>query len=277
MQSGAKELVTPQAPEGTKVLAKKDAKKKNVWLGGQKLMERTTPGSTQDKEKQLIIFTARMLKVSPFGVNILGDLPYVNKLGLSQKAKEYNAGVQYKYNWIKRADNDTDKAICECKLVDKDGKDLCDWVLGECSPSTTKMSTLKGYQNHMAQTRAKNRAILETFGVKIHEDMLDRIQQLSEEEVKQHEKIMHKLSGAVTTSSEEVQSEDRPQDRKVVDENSMLKSIKKQAVAYGAEAGKELEFIEGKLGRKVDWDAMDTKQLISLKTELIAKGTKNGN
>ena len=172
----------------TKTAAKKKAKvtavatvkkekgaKKDLWIGSQKLMEPVIAGSLEAKKREIVRMTARVLDVSPFGVNILGSVPYINKLGLGQKSNQYGKGEDtFVYNWVQRALNDTDKAICECKIVRK-GKDITDWVTGECSPVTMKMGTLKGYQNHMAQTRAKNRAILEAYGVRIHEDMISNI------------------------------------------------------------------------------------------------------
>ena len=190
----------------TQAIAKNNGseKRKAVWLGAQALMGNAQPGTKEAKEKELVLMTSRALGVSPFGVNILGSLPYINKLGLGQKAQQYHKDVQFKYRWIKRAMDDNEKAICECKLVDSKGKDLSDWVTGECSPKTMSMSTLNGYQNHMAQTRAKNRAILETFGVRIHEDMIERIQQLSTANaVTSHQAAL--IGGAVSSSGEEIQ------------------------------------------------------------------------
>lgn len=157
------------------VVVKKGDKKKDLWLGAQSFMEPVVAGSQKAKEREIIKMTARVLDVSPFGVNILGSVPYINKLGLGQKSNQYGKGSDiFVYNWVQRALNDTDKAICECKIT-RNGKDITDWITGECSPVTMKMGTLKGYQNHMAQTRAKNRAILEAYGVRIHEDMINNI------------------------------------------------------------------------------------------------------
>ena len=172
-----------------------------LWLGAQRLMgEAITP--KEKTEKNLIIVTARVLDVSPFGINILGTLPYINKLGLDQKAHQYHKNVKYIYKWIKRAKDDTEKAICDCKLMDGK-KELCDWISGECSPSTIKMGTLKGYQNHMAQTRARNRAILETFGSRIHEEMIKNVQALYQKGQDIDVEIPA-LAGSVSTSIEEI-------------------------------------------------------------------------
>lgn len=159
-------------------VATKKVAKREIWTGAQVLMGQVTPGSKEAKERELIKMTATVLNVSPFGVNILGSVPYINKLGLGQKSLQYGKGKdQFEYTWVQRALNDTDKAICECRIV-RDGKSITGWVTGECSPKTMKMGTLAGYQNHMAQTRAKNRALLEAYGVEIHEEMIENIAKL---------------------------------------------------------------------------------------------------
>jgi hypothetical protein len=66
------------------------------------------------------------------------------------------------------------KAVCEARIIEGD-KPLSSWVLGEASPATTKMSTLAGYQNHLAQTRAHNRAIREFISVRLHRELVEGI------------------------------------------------------------------------------------------------------
>lgn len=167
-------------------------------------------GSNEEKERELIRMTAAVLNVSPFGVNILGSLPYINKLGLAQKSIQYGNGKdKFVYQWPKRAEAEDDKAICECKVV-RDGKDLTDWISGECSPKTIKMGPLQGYQNHMAQTRARNRAILEAYGVQIHEEMLTNIAKfLKAKDINstQAQALATVAGKSVTTSSEEIESD----------------------------------------------------------------------
>ncbi len=185
-------------------------KKKSVWIGSQSLMGAVVAGSKEAKERELIKMTARVLDISPFGVNILGNLPYINKLGLGQKSVEYGKGKdEFKYNWVQRAADETQKAICECKIV-RSGKDITDWVTGECSPKTMKMGTLAGYQNHMAQTRAKNRAILEAYGITIHEDMMANIHKLySQKQITDTQKgaLEYHAGKATSSSIEEVEPE----------------------------------------------------------------------
>jgi hypothetical protein len=180
-----------------KVVVKKSEPKKNLsWAGSLTLMGQVTPGSKEAKERALIKLTSEALQVSPFGVNLLGSVPYINKLGLGQKSEQIGKGKdEFRYNWVQRAMDDTQKAICECKIV-REGKDITDWVTGECSPVTMKMGTLKGYQNHMAQTRAKNRAILEAYGVKIHTGMIERIGYLLDQK-----KITEKQANALTETA----------------------------------------------------------------------------
>lgn len=189
-------------------ISKVSDKKKAVWLGSQSLMGNVIPNSKESKERALVNMTARVLDVSPFGVNILGNLPYINELGLRQKSDSYGKGKnQFKYNWVKRAMDDTEKAICECKIV-KGDKDVTDWITGECSPKTMKMGTLNGYQNHMAQTRARNRAIKEAYGVQMHEEMMENISKLySKKDITETQKnaLEYHVGKATSSSVEEIE------------------------------------------------------------------------
>lgn len=190
------------AKKKAKALAK-TKEKELVWAGAKSLLGKPKDAK-EDYERKIILLTAKVLGVSPFGVNILGSLPYINKLGLAEKQVQYNPKATRAYNWIQFSKDDTDKAICQCKIVIKGGPDLCDWIVGECSPSTMKMGTLKGYQNHMAQTRARNRAILEVFGVRIHEEMMGNIQKMVQKEQITKEQATT-MTNAVATSVEEIE------------------------------------------------------------------------
>jgi len=186
-------------------------KEELLWYGAQRLMkEAVTP--KEKAEKSLVTTTARVLNVSPFGINILGNLPYINKLGLGQKAKQYSTNLKLLYKWVKIAKDDAEKAICKCKVKDGD-KELTDWILGECSPATMNMSTLKGYQNHMAQTRARNRAILEAFGTKIHEEMIENLEKLYRKGKGEQVVGILGAGGAATVSAEEMNEKNAPKAR----------------------------------------------------------------
>lgn len=262
----------------TKAVAKKSGKKL-LWLGAQRLMAK--PKNVQEeREKKIILLTAKVLNISPFGVNILGGLPYVNKLGLQQKTKQYCSGVEFKYEWVKVSQDDADKAICKCKLVNK-GKDLTDWVLGECSPSSMKMGTLKGYQNHMAQTRARNRAILEAFGLRVHEEMMENIEKLYQQrEITEGEAAQ--IGSATTTSAEEIQSTKTEQKQQTVFQNKSVKSAagdlfagdkeKERITQIAKEIGlKTVGDIEKKIGIKIDWKNMTKNQASRVLGELLMK------
>lgn len=208
-------MAEKEKAEVTKVEKKKTKevvikKEKAVWLGSQVLMQKFQPGTKEANDQKIVLMTARVLNVSPFGINILGSVPYINKLGLTQKANQYGKGKEtFEYKWTKVAMDDAEKSICECRVM-KDGKPITDWVMGECSPSSMKMGTLKGYQNHMAQTRARNRAILEAHGVQIHEEMMENIHKLYKGGQLQEEQAaaLTQFAGKTTSSSiEEVNNE----------------------------------------------------------------------
>jgi len=153
----------------TRAIATKN--KDLIWAGATTLLNQS-----QSKEKQAVLIASEMLNVSTLGVNILGGLPYINKLGRKQKLELYgNRKEKVIYKWLQVAKDDVEKAICQACIIDEKGKELSAWVIGECSPASFRMSTLKGYQNHMAQTRAHNRVIEEHYGVKIHEEFLESL------------------------------------------------------------------------------------------------------
>lgn len=256
----------------TKAITTKKDEKKLLWLGGQRLMQKPMT-QKETSERKLIIMTAKVLGVSPFGVNILGNLPYINHIGLEEKAKQYGGeNLQFKYAWIKYSQDDTDKAICQCKVM-KDNKDLTDWIVGECSPSSMKMGTLKGYQNHMAQTRARNRAIQEAFGIKIHEEMLQNIEKLYQQK-QITEKEADKMSVATTTSVEEMNQETPQPQTSLFAGDGELKGLYKLAREMGAENGKERQFIQETTGIVPDWENLTRKQISILKTSLLSKEVK---
>ncbi|UCC95924.1 MAG: hypothetical protein JSW40_04030 [Candidatus Omnitrophota bacterium] len=242
------------------------------------------PNSPQEeKERQMILTAARVLNVSVFGVNILGGNIYLNKLGLAQKARQYDSKIRFEYEWVKMAEDDDQKAICKCRLMQND-KPLCDWVLGECSTQTMSMRTLKGYQNHMAQTRAKNRAILETFGVRIHEDMLIEWEKL-------YEKAKETPAIQVGVSVEEMQMNGngkQPYRRQSTPKPNKAKSlfatdkekerIKKLAMELGAKTeAKIIPVIEKITGLKVDMDNLTKVQAGNIIAGLLHKQIGKNN
>jgi len=214
----------------TKAIVKKE-KKDLVWVGAKALLKKPE-NQKEEGERRMILLAAKVLNVSPFGVNILGSLPYINKLGLTQKAQQYQPTVRFIYDWLNWSKDDVDKAVCRCKVIGAKGVELTDWIIGECSPSSMKMGTLKGYQNHMAQTRARNRAILEAFGVRIHEEMMKNIAKLyGKKEITEQD--ASKVGEAVVVSAEEIQPEGKQKalfienekvgDKKVEELKGMLK------------------------------------------------------
>ena len=189
-------------------IAKKMAKNKKdlIFAGANSLLNKpTNPKEVQ--ERQMIVLVSRALKISPMGVTLLGGFPYVNNQGRKEKLDEYNKSSQFRYEWVHVAVDDAEKAICKAKVVafDQESKqffDLCDWVIGECSPVSMKMGTLKGYQNHMAQTRAENRAFEAAFGVRFRKDLFGGIdKELNHGKV--DEEIAQKALNAANTSAEE--------------------------------------------------------------------------
>ena len=265
----------------TNQLVKKQ-EKTLLWAGAQRIMQKPK-NQAEQQARNLIMLTAKALKVSPFGVNLLGTVPYINKLGLGQKASRYSSGIRFKYQWVKRAMDDNEKAICECKLVDDKGKELSDWITGECSPASMKMGTLKGYQNHMAQTRAKNRAIQEVFGVRIHEDMLENIEKLVKEKVISGSEA-NQIGNAVIVSAEEAVP-DKKKDIEIEPNiviNGSLASLEEKATIEKLcrELGvndpeKAFDMVKDLTGLKMNLDQMTKQEAGKIITALLNRQAKS--
>jgi hypothetical protein len=269
----------------TKELVKKQ-ERELLWAGSQRLMSRPRDQKEKD-ERALILFTAKASHISPFGVNVLGNMPYFNELGSEEKAEQYSSGVKYEYHWIRHSETDEDKAICECRLVNKSGKPLCDWITGECSLASTKMSTLKGYQNHIAQTRAKVRAIKKVFGMRIHKDMMKEIgKMLSTGQVSEEQ--ASNIGHAISTSAEEIQNGKvrsqaivpvngfSPTKENKVKEILYSESDKKRIVDLTKDLGAKTaqmtaRMVENAIKRTVDWDKMTKSEATTIYATLLQK------
>jgi len=259
-----------------KAMVKKE-KEKLVWAGSQRLMQKPK-NRQEERERRLILLTAKVLNISPFGVNILGTVPYINKLGWAQKVEQYKERekkqVYFQYHWEKISQDETDKAICLCRITDGKGKPLTGWVVGECSPATMKMGTLKGYQNHMAQTRARNRASWELLGVAVHEEMMANIEKMYRQKEITDKEAEQMKTLPMMTSAEEIQ-EEQPQSQKTLFAGDKeTEELKQLAREIGAEPGREEKFVEKLTGIKPDWEHLTKKQISILKASLLSKGVK---
>lgn len=159
--------------EKTKAVSKRKEKRALVFTGATELMGVDPKKMTQADvvAHKLRVLVAKAVAISPLHVTILGNQPYIDNRGRKEKLATYAPGAQFEYDYVQIAKDDDEKAIVRARLVNAKGKALCGWVIGECSTKTMGMSTLKGYQNHMAQTRAENRAFEAAFGQKLRNDL----------------------------------------------------------------------------------------------------------
>lgn len=202
----AKKEKAKKSREKTTALAVKE--EKLIWAGAKDLFGKSESEQHKYKKDSLVV-TAQALTITPFGVNILGGLPYINNLGLKDKMDQYHKGATFEYNWVKRSEDDTDKAICEVRIV-QGKKILTPWVVGEASPASMKMGTLKGYQNHLAQTRAENRCVRMLDGVRIHKELLTNLGKMHEKgEVDPETAGKAAQAASVTAEEMNVEREDK--------------------------------------------------------------------
>ena len=199
------------AEKTKKVALSSSQKKRLIFAGAQSLM-----GKPQDQkqayERKVIHLTAEALKISPFGVNILGNLPYTNNLGRKEKMKQYDSTARFEYEWVQYAKDDLEKAICKARVVTtykEKVTPLTDWVIGECSPKTIKMGTLAGYQNHMAQTRAANRAFEEAYGNRMRLELFENVQRMTQKGTMDEAQATQALNAGTTSAEEAVDLQTR--------------------------------------------------------------------
>lgn len=223
-------------------VVKSSEKSKLMWAGGIQLLNKSQNADVQ-RTKEDIILIAKVLNITPFGINFLGGIPYINKIGRKDKLDQYGKSKwQVSYRWPQRSRTDADKALCEACVVNEKGKRISEWVIGECSPASTKMGTLKGYQNHIAQTRAHNRVIEEFIGIRIHKEMIENIAKIGRE-TGQNIPVID-----TTVSAEEINLKQENNSR--IEYSGSYKVEKKQTVNYLEQVKKRLYNLGGTTEKK---------------------------
>lgn len=241
----------------TQAITKKKTKKELVFAGAKALLGK--PSSDKEvNEQRLIMITAKVLKVTPFGVNILGGQPYINNLGRKDKMSQYAPTARFIYNWVQRALDDDQKAICEAAISIGDDS-FTPWIVGECSTVSMGMSTLKGYQNHMAQTRAENRAFQYLYGLRLHQEMLSEMARIAiEQNMSQEEQA--KIARSTTASAEEVIIE-KPGKQTIPKENKMAELLK---IISSTNSKEMLDDKKKKINESTEYTATEKAMLIGM-------------
>lgn len=163
-------------------ISKRKEKRDLVFAGGNHFLDKPR-GEAEAMAQKVRVLVAQALDIPVLMVVTLGGVPYVDNHGRKEKLNQYASGAQFEYEYTQIATDDVMKAIVKCRIMDSKGKPLCGWAIGECSPGTTRMSSLKGYQNHMAQTRAENRAFEAAFGARFRKDLFAGVARILQAEV----------------------------------------------------------------------------------------------
>ena len=239
-------------------LSIKKQKRELVFAGAASLMGVDTKklGPAEVAAHKARTLVARALGIPPNTVVIMGNQPYVDNHGRKHKMADYAKTAQFEYDYVQIATDDNMKAIVKCRIITIEyypnaqvenpkeiTKPLSGWVIGECSPKTTRMGTLIGYQNHLAQTRAENRAFEAAFGVRFRKDLYEGVAR--ELGVKQEEmdditivpEAELALNAGNTSAEEAVPMKKDPSLQRVFDPFTNAKSaIAKAATAKDLEA-----------------------------------------
>jgi hypothetical protein len=257
---------------GKALVARKKQKKELIFAGASHLLgvdpKKMSPLEVMAHKARALVSQALNVPINT--VVIMGNQPYVDNHGRKWKAGEYAPGYQFEYEYVQIAKDDAEKAIVKCRIVtfkERGGKvfvepiPLCGWVLGECSPATTRMGTLKGYQNHLAQTRAENRAFEAAFGTRFRKELYEGVARIIEEKVPTDKatgkEVVEKALAAGNTSAEEAVA----LDRKPAPADTYGKAL---AAIAKMEGEKKLTDARGKVASSKLYDAEQKGQLLRL-------------
>lgn len=191
-----------------------DVKKELMWSSASVLMADVTTDK-QKLERKVVLALSDLYDLPPQGINIMGSNPYINNLGLTYKLYKYCGQVkEIETELLKPAHSVTDDAIAKTTIILMDGSKFT--AYGTASPRNIKMSTVKSYQNEMAETRSYNRCVRKIITGKMYEDFLSRIKNFNKDQAKD-------LSSVKSLDLGRVSAEEMPMDDETIEPEMHLK------------------------------------------------------
>lgn len=263
----------------TKAISKRKEKRELVFAGASSLMgvDPKKLSATEVVAHKARILASKALGIPPNTVVMMGGNVYVDNHGRKSKLADYAPKAQFEYEYVQIAKDDNEKAIVKCRIMKLREKPnefgnliadaLCGWVIGECSPATTRMGTLKGYQNHLAQTRAENRAFEAAFGVRFRKDLYEGIGRelgIAPDAVDTESPEVNIALQAGNTSAEEAV----PMKKETVAFDAYKNAMK---VFHQKETAKELELFRQQIRRSTHLTIDQMNKFYSLIDEKLAK------
>jgi len=141
---------------------------------------------TELKSQQMILFISEAFGLPPQGINILGGKPYINKDGLTFKLWEYFGDqiVSVKQRLLKVAEKPEDQAVGKVIITIEDShvseKKQFE-AFGTASARNIQMSTIRGFANELALTRAFNRCVRQMVIKPMYDTFIQKMRQLSKD------------------------------------------------------------------------------------------------
>lgn len=238
-------------PRKPMALVKKE-EKKPAFENMQSLMNKGREDLAAQGAYDLIMVACKVFELPPQGITVLGNAPYINKVGWKIKQKQLLDGSVVKTLWVHHATPLEKYAIVEAKVMDKDGKEVAS-AIGEATEASIKLAAVKQTLNMMAETRAKNRALFDALVAPTYEKALEVMEQM-----KLSEETKRKIGEAAKVTAEEMNETPQPLEPpkpkpafkgEVVETTTYIERLKIRLYKLGAKTPEQaFKLIEKKTG-----------------------------
>jgi hypothetical protein len=238
------------APRKPMALVKK-VEKKPAFENMQSLMNKGREDLAAQGAYDLIMVACKVFELPPQGITVLGNAPYINKVGWKIKQKQLLKGSVVKTLWVHYATPLEKYAIVEAKVYIKEGAEVAS-AIGEATEASIKLTAVKQTLNMMAETRAKNRALFDALVAETYEKALAVM-----EEMKLSEETKRKIGEAARVTAEEMNEKEQPLEPpkpkafkgEVVETTNYLERLKIRLYKLGAKTPEQaFKLIEKKTG-----------------------------
>jgi len=232
------------APRKPMALVKK-VEKKPAFENMQSIMNNGREDLAAQGAYDLIMVACKVFELPPQGITVLGNAPYINKVGWKIKQNQLLKGSVVKTLWVHHATPLEKYAIVEAKVLDKEGKEVAS-AIGEATEASIKLTAVKQTLNMMAETRAKNRALFDALVAETYEKALAVM-----EEMKLSEETKRKIGETARVTAEEMNEKEQPLEppKPKVETTNYLERLKIRLYKLGAKTPEQaFKLIEKKTG-----------------------------
>jgi len=184
----------------TKAVVKKE-ENKPAWESMTTIMSKSRDDVRAAGAYRTLMLSSKAFEIPPQGINIMGDQPYINKVGWKYKMYEKLPKAVIETEWIHYATPSEKWAIV--KAVVKVGEETVGSAIGEATEMNIKLAAVKQTLNMMAETRAKNRAMYDALIGVVFKEAMKNIEAMRKKDNLTEEEVL-KIQDAAKVTAEEM-------------------------------------------------------------------------